>query len=134
MKDIPSRYDPRNVFNADEAGLFGSCFHTTVSDSRERNIVVSDRRRVYLCFAGHIRLKPKYCHYSLSANNPCAFKHVQYLPMKYKANKKAWIRRDLFEDSLRMLDKNFEIEERKIAMVFHNCPAQPCLKLEESWM
>lgn len=57
------------------------------------------------------------------SRHPRGFKGVKSLPIWYKANSKAWIRQDLFEQYLRKLDCKYEQQKRKVLMFVHNCGA-----------
>ena len=60
--------------------------------------------------------------------NPRCFKHVKTLPVEYTNNKKAWMTGEIFTKWLLKLDKRFQREHRKVAMVVDNCPAHPHVK------
>ena len=51
------------------------------------------------------------------------FKNV--CTLQYESNTKAWMVSDLFSSWLLKLDKQFQHENRKVAMVLDNCPAHP---------
>ena len=54
--------------------------------------------------------------------NPRCFKGVKKKPCRYCAQKKVWINVDLFEEWVRELDRKFQRENRKIALIVDNCP------------
>ena len=68
---------------------------------------------------GTSKLKPlvigKYEH-------PRCFKNINMLmlPVTYKANSKAWMRHDIFENWLRDLDYKFRLEQRQIILLIDN--------------
>jgi hypothetical protein len=65
------------------------------------------------------------------SKNPICFKNVKSLPVRYSANKKAWVTSDLFEAELRHLDRELQLQKRKIMLLVDNCPAHAVLvKLE----
>ena len=59
------------------------------------------------------------------SKNPHAFKRVKQLPVKYRANKKAWMTADLFTEWIRNVDKTMRRQKCQILMVVDNCPAHP---------
>ena len=59
------------------------------------------------------------------STNPRGFKHVSNLPCRYWSQKKAWMDGTLFEERLRKLDREFEMQGRKIVMIVDNCPVHP---------
>lgn len=56
---------------------------------------------------------------------PRCFKSVKSLPVIYRANKKAWITSDIYEQWLRDLNKSMMKQKRKIVLFVDNCPAHP---------
>jgi hypothetical protein len=53
---------------------------------------------------------------------PRCFKNINMsmLPVIYKANSKAWMRHDIFENWLKDLDYKFRLEQRKIIILIDN--------------
>ena len=56
---------------------------------------------------------------------PRCFKGNKKKPCRYPAQKKSWMTSDLFEEWVRELDRKFQREDRKIALIVDNCPAHP---------
>ena len=56
---------------------------------------------------------------------PRCFKGIKKKPCRYRAQKKSWMTSDLFEEWVRELDRKFQREDRKIALIVDNCPAHP---------
>ena len=54
---------------------------------------------------------------------PRCFRGIKCQLVKYKANKKAWMDSDLFNDWLLSFDQTLAAENRKILLVTDNCPA-----------
>ena len=54
---------------------------------------------------------------------PRCFKNARTLPVQYESNTKAWMVGNLFSSWPLKLDKQFQHEHRKVAMVLDNCPA-----------
>jgi len=54
--------------------------------------------------------------------HPRCFKNINMLmlPVIYKANSKAWMRHDIFENWLKDLDYKFHLEQRKIIILIDN--------------
>jgi hypothetical protein len=57
------------------------------------------------------------------SKNPRCFRNVKSLPVKYVANKRAWMTVEIFHEWLRNHDKRFHSQGRKVAFVVDNCPA-----------
>ena len=60
---------------------------------------------------------------------PRCFKNVRTLPVQYECNHKAWIVSDIFSSWPVKLDKKFQREHRRVAMVVDNCPAHPNIQV-----
>ena len=61
------------------------------------------------------------------AKNPHCFKNVKTLPTQYEANKKAWITSERFSNWLRSLDRKFQHQKRKVALIVRYDSGQlPC--------
>lgn len=133
LKDILERYEPNNIYNADETGIFwqmlpekslgfvGQTYHggkqskTRITALVCANMDGSDK--LPLLTIG-------------KSKKPRAFKNIRKLPVEYEANKKAWMTGSLFEKWLRQVDGKMGRQNRKIAMVVDNCPAHPKIKLD----
>ena len=50
-------------------------------------------------------------------------KHIKKLPCKYKLQKKSWMDSQKFDEWVRKLDRIFQMEGRKIALLIDNSPA-----------
>ena len=130
LQSILSTYQPNDIYNADETGLFwlllpdnslgftgGSHHGAKQSKSRITVLVganMTGTDKLPLLVIG-------------KSKNPRAFRNMT-VPVDYHANKKVWMTSILFENWLRNLDKRMGREKRKIAMIMDNCPAH--LKVE----
>ena len=56
---------------------------------------------------------------------PRCFKNIKSLPCRYRAQAKSWMDSFLFDEWVKDLDKMFERESRKVALIVDNCPAHP---------
>ena len=54
---------------------------------------------------------------------PRCFKGVKTLPCRYRAQHKSWMSRELFEDWVHELDRQFAVSKTKIALIINNCTA-----------
>lgn len=131
---VIAQYQPRDVFNADEAGLF-------INLQPEKSLSIKgetcqggkkskERVTVLLCCNadGTEKLKPtvigKYW-------KPRCFSRNPRLPVIYKANKKAWMTGALFTEFLTFLDARMRAANRRILLVLDNCAAHP---VDTSWL
>ncbi|XP_071497446.1 tigger transposable element-derived protein 4-like [Diadema antillarum] len=131
LTDILRRYDPKDIYNADETGLFWQMLPekslgfqgTTYHGGKQQ------KTRVTVLVCANMDGSDKLPLFVIGkSKRPRAFKNVKKLPVAYESNKKAWMTGALFEAWLRKLDG--KMEGRKIAMVIDNCPAHPHIKLD----
>ena len=131
LAPILSSYHPRDVFNADETGVFyrllpdktlcfkgDSCHGGKQSKERITAMVCANMdgsEKLPLMVIGKFE-------------RPRCFKNVKTLPVAYKFNKKAWMTSVIFTDWLRKLDRQFTAQRRKVLMLVDNCPAHPHLQ------
>ena len=101
---IDEGYSPKQVYNADESGLFWKKMPSRTFVSQEENKAAGfkvQKDRLTLLFAGNaygdVKLKPMLVYRS---KNPRALKNCdkEALPVIWRHNKKAWITRREFTD------------------------------------
>ena len=121
-------YDPQDIYNADETGLFYRmtpdktlAFSGEECHGTKQN---KDRLTVMLCsnMNGSEKLKPLVIGKS---KNPRSFKNVRSLPVTYSANKKAWMVSEEFTSWVRQLDRRFAAQNRRVLLFIDNCSAHP---------
>lgn len=131
LKHILTEFKPDNIFNADETGLFFKLLPEKTLEykgvdcsggkrSKERITVLvcanmSGSEKIPLLVIG-------------KSANPRCFKNIKTLPTDYTSNKKAWMTSEIFTDWIVKLDKKFQRQQRKVAMIVDNCPAHPKVK------
>ena len=65
------------------------------------------------------------------SQKPLAFRNVLHIFVTYKANKKAWMTRELFTELLTKLDRQIKLKHRKTAMVVDNCTTYLSIGIQE---
>lgn len=124
LASVTEGYDPENIYNADETGLFFKCLpDKTLSfkgdkchggkNSKHRLTVMLGTN----CTGTH-KLRPLVIGKS---KNPRCFKNVNELPTDYMANAKAWMNCNTFSSWLLSLNK--EMKKKKILIFIDNCTA-----------
>ena len=117
LKEILQLVEPEKIFNADEIGLFWPLlpekslgFIGTKQHGGKKNktritaLVVASmtgREKLLLIVVG-------------KSQKPLVFRNVLDIPITYKANKKAWMTKDLFTEWLPKLDRQIKLKHRKI--------------------
>ncbi|XP_045178721.2 tigger transposable element-derived protein 4-like [Mercenaria mercenaria] len=126
-------YDPKDIFNMDETGLF---FRDTTRKSyhfKDSELVGGKRSKeritVSLCasMTGE-KLKPLVIG---KAARPRCFSKIdpEKLPVTYRNNKKAWMTGELMTEWLRTVDKQMKKQRRNILLFLDNAPAHPDFEL-----
>lgn len=121
---ILADYDPHNVFNTDETGLFFKCLPDstfTFKDEKCHGGKHSKERITVLLTAnmdGSQKLTPLVIG---KAANPRCFKGIKSFPTSYKSNKKAWMTTELFNNWLLNLERDMKRQKRKIILFLDNC-------------
>lgn len=128
LPNLMQKYCERDVFNADETGLFFKCLpdKTLTFKNQQCHGGKNSKQRVTLMLAANMdgSEKLKILLIGKSAKPRC-FRGVKWLPVDYKANSKAWMTGQLFEEWVLKLDKHFQSSGRKILLFIDNCPAHP---------
>lgn len=128
LQPLLSRYDPNNVFNADETGLYWRllpdkthafkgevCTGTKKSKERVTVLVCANMMGTEKC---PLLTIGKY-------KQPRCFRGVLLLPTEYKANPNAWMTSQIFEAWLQKWNSKLARCGRKIALFVDNCTAHP---------
>lgn len=117
---------PKNIFNADETGLFYKCTpDKTMTFKGERcSGGKLSKDRITLMVGANMDGSEKLPLLMIGKSaNPRCFKNVKTLPVQYKNNKKAWMTSEIFSEWLSKLDKKFRKEKRKVLLFIDNCTA-----------
>ncbi|XP_072169422.1 tigger transposable element-derived protein 6-like [Diadema setosum] len=125
---IIAQYSPRDIFNADETGLFyrltpdkSLAFSGQECHGMKQN---KERVTVMVCanMDGSEKIKPLVIGKS---KQPRSLKHVRTLPLDYRANRKAWMTTEEFVSWVKRLDAKFAAENRQVLVFVDNCSAHP---------
>lgn len=126
LPELLEEYEPRDIYNADETGLFFNCLPDRTlalkGESCHGGKSAKERLTVLLCTNSDGSDKQVPIVIGKSAKPRC-FKNVKKLPVKYYANSKAWMTSEIFRDILHALDKFFGAKGRKILLFIDNCAA-----------
>lgn len=154
LSSMTDKYDPNDVYNADETGLFFKALP-------DRSLVLAketckggkrskERFTVLLCtnMTGTDKLQPLligkfpipdpclylylYCFHNLGkAAKPRCFKNlnIKELPVTWRSNRTSWMTATLFDEWLTSVNKSMIKQKRKILLFIdhapcHNCDAQ----------
>ena len=122
---ILSRYELRDIYNADEFGLFYQQLPTKSFHLKGARCAGGKFSQVHLTglAAGNWVDEKLPMLVIGKAEKPRCFKGVKSLLCQYKSQKKSWMDSEIFSDYARRLDANFYVEGRKVALIADNFPA-----------
>jgi len=118
-------YDPENIFNCDETGLFWKMKPSrTISNGPVSGTKQSkDRVTVLLTCnsSGTEKLPPLFIH---KYENPRALKNInkKTLPVDYYWNKKSWMQVSIWNEYLKKLNSRMRAQNRTILLLVDNAP------------
>ena len=127
LSTILGRYQLKDIFNADEFGLFYEPLTSKSLHFRGEHCSGGKHTKVRLTgmTASNALGEKIPIFYIRKSASPRRFKHVRNPPCRYRSQKKAWMDGTLFEEWLHELHRKFEMQGRKVAMIVDNCPAHP---------
>ena len=127
LSTILARYQLKDIFNADEFGLFYEALTSKSLHFRGKHCSGEKLTKVRLTgmtASNALGEKIPMFYIGKSANRGC-FKHFRNPTCRYRSQKKAWMDGTLFEEWLHKFDRKFEMQGRKVVMIVDNCPAHP---------
>ena len=121
-----ARYKPKDVFNADESGLFWRLLpDKTLAFKGEKCFGgKKSKERITFLVCANMDGSEKRPLFTIGRfQKPRCFAGVKSIPTKYAANKKAWMNAELFRDWLTAFDKDMLSQKRKVLLIVDNCTA-----------
>ena len=127
LPTLLTKYDLRDIFNADEFGLLYQCLPNKTYHFKGQKCSVGKNSKVKLTgIATGNAIREKLPIFVIGkSKTPRCFKRIKNLPCKCKSQKKSWMDNKIFEEWVRKRDRTFRMEGRKIALLIDNCPAHP---------
>lgn len=130
LPSLLKEYDSKDIFNADEFGLFFKCTpdRTLTFKGDTRHGGKKSKERVTVMVGANMTGTEKLKLLVIGkSKQPRCFKkkNVQSLPVTYAYNKKAWMLSTIYESWIFDLDKRFFNDKRKVLLFVDNCPAHP---------
>ena len=124
-------YEPHNIFNADETGLFFKLLpDKTLGFKKEPcHGGKHSKERITVLVGANVDGSEKLPLFVIGkSKKPRCFKNVRSLPVQYDASRKAWMTSSIFETWIRNLDRQFSRQKRSVLMILDNCPAHPIIE------
>ena len=133
LESLTAGYDPKNIFNCDETGLFYRALPTKTFALRGERCaggkVSKDRLTVLLCgsMTGELE-KPLVIGKS---KKPRCFKNLkpESLPVIWRSSKKAWMTSAIMEEWLVYFNAKMARQKRKVLLFLDNAICHPNIKL-----
>ena len=124
-----SGYEARNIYNADETGLFFRLLldKTLIFKKESCHGGKHSKERITVLVGANVEGEKLPLLVIGKSKNPRCFKNVKSFPVQYTSSSKAWINSSIFESWLRKLDLKFRQEKRSILLFLDNCPAHPII-------
>jgi hypothetical protein len=125
LRQILKNYDPKDIFNCDETGLFWKMRpNRTISNGPVAGTKQSKDRVTVLftCNAtGTEKMRPLFIH---KYENPRALKNISKntLPVNYYWNSKSWMQVSIWNEYLKRLDAQMRVQNRNIILLIDNAP------------
>lgn len=119
-------YSEEDIFNADETGLFFKMLpHKTLALKGEPcHGGKQSKLRITVLLCANMDGSEKLPVFVIGKSaSPRCFKGKRQLPVKYTANRKAWMTREIFAKWLCEWDEKLSKENRKVCLVLDNCTA-----------
>ena len=115
LPTLLSKYDLKDIFNADEFGLFYQCLPNKTYHFKGQKCSGGKNSKVRLTgMASGNAIGEKLPIFVIGlSKTPGCFKHKKNLPCKYKSQKKNWMDAQIFEAWVHKLDQKFRMEGKK---------------------
>ncbi|XP_030047942.1 tigger transposable element-derived protein 4-like [Microcaecilia unicolor] len=126
LPSILNEYAPRDIFNADETGLYWRAIPDGTLAFKQATPTGSkaskERLTILLCcnMDGGEKLEPLVIGKS---KQPRCFKNVKRLPVSYRANANSWMTGDLWKQWLKDLNTRMRAQKRPILLLCDNSAA-----------
>ncbi|KAL4103570.1 hypothetical protein QTP88_018931 [Uroleucon formosanum] len=136
LPSLLKEYDSKDIFNADEFGLFFKCTpdRTLTFKGDTCHGGKKSKERVTVMVGANMTGTEKLKLLVIGkSKQPRCFKkkNMQSLPVTYAYNKKAWMLSTIYESWIFDLDKRFFNDKRKVLLFVDNCSAHPKTLLHE---
>ena len=127
LPTILSKYELKDIYNADEFGLFYQALPDNSLHYKGEHCNGGKHSKVRLTglAAGNATGEKLPFFVIGKYAKPCCFSGVKSLPCHYCSQKKSWIDGDLFTEWGKELDQKYAAQDRKITLIVDNCPAHP---------
>lgn len=134
LEVILKDYSPRDVYNADETGLFYLAMPNKTFALKNDKCTgkKTAKQRVTILFCANMNGDKENPLVIGKSKNPRCFKgaHVNKLPIEWVSNKKAWMTTEIMTSWLRKFDEKMKKENRNVVLFLDNAASHPKLQLQ----
>lgn len=126
LPNILKNYEPKNVYNLDETGLFYKLMPSKTIAFKNEDCSGGkwSKERLTVLVGANADGSDKLPLLVIGKSaNPRCFKGIKTLPTMYASNRRAWMTSKEWQVYLKNLDKKFTKEMRKVLFVADNCPS-----------
>lgn len=123
LKEIIKDYEPMNIFNADEFGLFYKLMpnSTYIFNGKKCKTGKISKERITVLVCANMNGSEKLKLVVIGkSQNPRCFKNIKKLPVIYRANNKSWMTSKIFTEVLKIWNNKFQKENRKFYFLLTN--------------
>jgi hypothetical protein len=132
LPEIVKDYEPKNIFNGDEFGLFWrllpSKTYALSGQKFKRGKKSKERISVFVCANMDGSEKEKLIAIGKSREPRC-FRNKKGLPVIYRSNEKSWMKTDIFTEFLTKFNRKMLRQNRKVMLFIDNCSSHPYMSL-----
>ncbi|XP_075786173.1 tigger transposable element-derived protein 4 [Pelodiscus sinensis] len=124
-------YQPKNVFNVKETGLFYRMLPTNTFSFKGETCSVGklSKERITVVVSANMDGSEKLPLLVIGKNkNPHCFKDVKSLAVNYAGNNMAWMTSEVFDQWMHKLDEKFQAQQRQVVIFIDSSPAHPVVK------
>ena len=124
LRPLLRQFSADDVFNLDETGLFWQLLPNKIMAFRGEQCTggKKSKQRITFLVGANISGSEKFPLPVISnSKRPRAFKNKE-IPVEYKANSKAWMTAELFEEMLHVWDGRLGQQERRVLVCLDNSP------------
>jgi hypothetical protein len=134
LPDLLESYEPCDIYNADETGIYYRALPdgTLTFSAQKLSGNKKAKDRITALVATNMDGSDKRPLLIIGkSKQPRCFRGIAHLPLPYTHNKNAWMTSTIFHDWLVALEKDMATQKRNIALVIDNCAAHPKTAADE---
>ncbi|XP_063243689.1 tigger transposable element-derived protein 4-like [Bacillus rossius redtenbacheri] len=126
LKEQLEGYSAKDVFNADETGLFYCVLpnKTLCFKGEKCHGGKLSKNRITILLLTNADGSEKFPLFVIGkSKKPRCFKNIKTLPTLYEANNKSWMTGSLFQQQIQAFDRKMALRNRNVLLFIDQCPA-----------